>query len=224
MAQKEIRKVIIFGTGGNCVDILDTLDEINRIRPTFECIGFLDDDTARQGTVVAGRKVLGPLANARAFPDVYFINGIGSTRNFHKKEHIIRSAGIPLERFVSIIHPTASVSRLARIGLGTIIFQNVTVTSHATVGNHVIILPNSVISHDDVIGDYTCIAGGVCISGKVVIEPSCYLGSNCSVIENVRIGRNSLIGMGAVVTRDVGNNSVMVGNPARFIRTSVNSD
>lgn len=68
------------------------------------------------------------------------------------------------------------------------------------------------INHDDIIGDYTCIAGGVTV-GK-----SCYLGTNCAIKEYVKIGENSLIGMGSVVLNNVSENSVVVGNSAKFIR------
>lgn len=72
------------------------------------------------------------------------------------------------------------------------------------------------ISHDDIIGDYTCIAWGVCISGGLEIGKSCYLGANCAIKENIRIGEYSLIGMGSVVLNNVPENSVIVGNPAKF--------
>ena len=74
------------------------------------------------------------------------------------------------------------------------------------------------ISHDDIIGDYTCITGGVCISGGVKIGKSCYLGTNCSIKENLKIGSYSMIGMGSNVLQDVPDNSIFVGNPAKFLR------
>ncbi|MBM3275434.1 MAG: hypothetical protein FJZ00_09785, partial [Candidatus Sericytochromatia bacterium] len=86
---------------------------------------------------------------------------------------------------------------------------------------HVIILPNSIISHDDFVGDYTCITGGVCISGGVTVGHSCYLGTNSAIISNVQIGNYCLVGMGSVVLESVGDNSVVVGNPARFLRDTL---
>jgi sugar O-acyltransferase (sialic acid O-acetyltransferase NeuD family) len=217
------RQIIILGTGGNCIDILDTIDEINArafeaTSPSYDCLGFLDDNPATWETEVAGLKVLGPLAGAHQYPDAVFVNGIGSERNFWRKETILARTGLPRERFQSIVHPTASVSRMSSLGAGVVIFQNVTVTSNVRIGDHVIILPNSVVSHDVSVGDYTSIAGGVCVSGGVSIGTSCYLGSNCSIVPNVSIGDYALIGMGGVVLGDVAENSVMVGNPARFLR------
>jgi len=213
-------KIVILGTGGNSLDILDTILEINERagRQVYECVGFLDDNQASKDKLFRGVKVLGPLAAAEDFQGCGFVNGIGSPANFYKKESIISGTGLALEEFRSIIHPTASVSATAEIGPGTVIFQNATITSNVRIGSHVVILPNSVISHDVAIGDYACITGGVCISGGATVGRSSYLGTNCSIIGNIKIGDCCLIGMGSVVLGDVADNSVVVGNPAKFLR------
>ncbi len=215
-----MNKVIILGTGGNCVDILDTINSINSVsdRMVYECIGFLDDDETNWGVSHHGIEVLGPLKSAKKYHDVNFINGIGSANNFFSKEHIISTTGLSIDCFITLIHPSASVSSMAKLGKGVVIFQNVTITSNVSVGNHVIILPNSIISHDSSIGDYTCVTGGVCISGGVSIGVSCYLGTNSCIKGNVNIGDYCLIGMGSVVLDSVEINSVVVGNPASFLK------
>ncbi|GAJ06670.1 unnamed protein product, partial [marine sediment metagenome] len=207
-----VKQIIILGTGGNCIDILDTINDINTTlkMKKYECVGFLDDNKDKWGKNFGGIKVLGSLESAVEYPTSYFVNGIGSSLNYTKKESIILKTGLAKERFENIVHPTASVSKMAKISHGNVLLQNVTITSNVKIGLHVIILPNTVISHEDSIGDYTCIAGGVCISGGVTIGKSCYLGTNCSIKENVRIGDYSMIGMGSVVLRDVPENSVYV--------------
>lgn len=216
-----MKEIVILGTSGNCIDILDTINEINSISPKYKCIGFLDDNRDNLGKDYHGVKVVGSLSQAMNFKDAFFVNGIGSSLNFWKKQNIIQKTMIPIERFETIVHPTASVSKFSQIGFGTVIFQNVTITSNVKVGSHVMILPNTVISHDDVIGDYTCIAGGVCVSGGVTIGQSCYVGTNCSIIGNISIGNYCLIGMSSNVLKDVADNSVMVGNPASFMRKTI---
>ena len=214
------KKLIILGTGGNSVDILDAVNERNAYSkiPQYECIGFLDDDQQQWGKEIWGVQVLGPLESASQYPDAYFVNGIGSERNFWKKAAIIAKTRVPLDRFETIVHPTASVSRMATLGNGVVVLQHVTIANQASIGNHVIILPNSVISHDVIIADYSCITGGVCISGLVTMGRNCYLGTKSSIIGGVKIGNSCLIGMGAVIRHNVPENSVMVGNPAKLLR------
>ena len=214
------KKIIILGTGGNSIDILDTIADINAqaAKVVYQCLGFLDDNNLLWGKMLYGVKVLGPLMSASKLKDCYFVNGIGSSSNFWRKETILTKMDVSLDRFATIVHPSASVSKMTQIGAGTVIFQNVTITSNVKIGEHVIILPNSVISHDDIVGDYTCITGGVCISGGVQIGKLCYLGTNSSIIGNIEIGDYCLVGMGSVVLGHIPRNCMVVGNPARFLR------
>ncbi|KGX89277.1 acetyltransferase [Pontibacillus marinus] len=218
-----MKDIVILGTGGNCLDIIDAINEINKDKETYRCIGFLDDNQEKWGKKFLNIEVIGPLNIAQNLGNsCFFVNGIGSQRNFFRRNKIIQDTHIPLNRFETIIHPTASVSETAQIGKGVVILQNVTIASNVKIGHQVMVLPNSVISHDDFIDDYTCITGGVCISGGVKVGKSCYLGTNSSIIEDITIGDQSLIGMGSVVLSDVKENSVMVGSPASFLRKTTN--
>lgn len=217
-----MKSIIILGTGGTCIDILDTLLDINRAlgREEYRCVGFLDDDPKNQGEEYSGVKVLGPLASALEYSDCRFVNGIGSPRNFWKKQDIIRNTGLADNSFETLIHPSAHVSKWAKVGSGSVIFANATVSANTVIGQHVVVLPNSVVSHDCLIGDYVCIAGGVCLSGGVIVGRLSYLGTNASVIDGATLGEFSMVGMGGVVLEDVAESTVVVGNPARFLRVT----
>jgi sugar O-acyltransferase (sialic acid O-acetyltransferase NeuD family) len=217
-----VKPLLILGARGNCVDILEAVTQINQTHdePIYDVVGFLDDNPATHGTSIGGSRVLGALASAGQYDDCVFVNGIGSPDNYWRKREIIASTQIELNRFETIVHPTASVSGSAFLGPGSVVLQHVTVASHVRIEEHVIILPNSVLSHNDLVGPYTCIAGSVCISGEVEVGQSCYLGANSSIIGNIRIGEYSLVGIGSVVLNDVPNSTVVAGNPARRIRSA----
>lgn len=53
--------------------------------------------------------------------------------------------------------------------------------------------------------------------GKIKIEDNVFIGANVTVLPNVKIGKNAIIGASSVVTKDVPENSVVVGNPAKVI-------
>ena len=52
---------------------------------------------------------------------------------------------------------------------------------------------------------------------KTVVKKRVSIGANATIICGVTIGENSIIGAGSVVTKDVPNNSIVVGNPAKII-------
>lgn len=54
---------------------------------------------------------------------------------------------------------------------------------------------------------------------EVQIGDNVFLGSNVVILKGVAIGRNSVIGSGSIVTRDIPDNVIAAGNPARVIRT-----
>ena len=52
---------------------------------------------------------------------------------------------------------------------------------------------------------------------RTVVEEGASIGANATILPGVRIGRNAMIGAGAVVTRSVPPNAIVVGNPAKII-------
>lgn len=58
------------------------------------------------------------------------------------------------------------------------------------------------------------------ITKPIVIGNNVYLGNDVIVLPGVTIGSNVVIGAGAVVSRDIPDNSVAVGVPARVIKTA----
>lgn len=54
---------------------------------------------------------------------------------------------------------------------------------------------------------------------KTVIRKGASIGSGSTILSNVTIGENAIIGAGSVVTKDVAANVIVVGSPARFLRS-----
>jgi len=57
------------------------------------------------------------------------------------------------------------------------------------------------------------------ISEKVYIEDNVWIGTHAVILPGIRVRKNAIIGAGAVVTKDVSANDIVVGVPARSIRT-----
>lgn len=59
------------------------------------------------------------------------------------------------------------------------------------------------------------------IAGSVVLEEDAYIAPGAMVMNQVRVGKNSLVGLGAVVVKDVEDNKVVAGVPAKAIRDNI---
>lgn len=204
-------QLIIFPYNGNALEALDCIDESR-----YELAGFIDDDPAKKentaGHIVLTREAL------QQYPAARILAVPGSPLSYRHRAQAISSLGIPKERFVSIIHPSAQIGKSVRIGTNCLIMAGVVLTSNAVIGDNVCILPNTVVHHDSSIGDYSLIGSNVTIAGAVSIGQNCYIGSGTGVRNGLTIGEGALIGLGSVVVRDVAPGDTVAGNPARTLK------
>jgi sugar O-acyltransferase (sialic acid O-acetyltransferase NeuD family) len=205
------RPLLIFPCNGNGIEALDGLGD------AWHCIGFVDDTPAKQAQVCMGVSVYGRAAFEHA-PDAAVLAVPGGPASFSSRRAVIESLGVEEGRFATIIHPTASVSRNARIGRNVLIMAGVVITSNAVVGDHVCILPNSVVHHDSVVGAWSLIGSNVTVAGAVQIGENCYVGSGSTIKNGLSLGAGCLIGLGSNVLSDVASMASVVGNPARPLR------
>lgn len=207
------RPLLLFPCNGNAIEALDCLGD------GWNCLAFVDDSPAKQGTVVSGLAVLDRSAFDR-WPEAQVLAIPGGPDSFTKRGAVIDSLSIPRKRYATVVHPRAVISSDACIGLNSLVMAGVVLTSNAVVGDHCCILPNTVVHHDSQIGDGSLIGTNVTVAGGVKIGRNCYVGSACSIMNGLTVGHGSLIGIGSNVIRNVEAGSCMVGNPARSLDSS----
>lgn len=124
------------------------------------------------------------------------------------------------------------VMRNARIGRNCTIGQNVFIASAVVVGDHVKIQNNvslytGVTLEDDVFCGPGMVFTNVLnprshVSRKheyrpTIVKQGASLGANCTILCGHTIGRYAFVGAGAVVTTDVPDHALVVGNPSRIV-------
>ncbi len=209
MSSEKARDLIILEASVHCVEMVDIVERINRVEPTWNLLGFIMREEPKERTdSITGLPLLGDASRIPHFPNAWFAPSFGFPA----------SIPVPQEHLASLVDPSVFVSRTATIGKGCVIYPNCFIGMKAVLGNRIFCLSNSTINHHDCLEDNVTVCSNVSLAGSVYVEANCYLGQACTVKQHVCIGENSLIGMGAVVTKDVPPDSVMVGNPARRIR------
>ena len=91
-----------------------------------------------------------------------------------------------------------------------------------TIGDHVRLNQGvTIVTHAWVLRECSSIPNKeeLTLFGKVVIGNNVHVGTNAMIMPGVHIGNNCIIGSGAIVTKDIPDNSIAVGVPARVIET-----
>lgn len=206
--------ILIIGAGGVGKETALLIEQINYIKPTWNLLGFLDDNGKLHGSFINGYKVFGGVDYINNYKDIYAVCAMASGE---VKRKIIDKLSKHNIKFPKIIHPSVSVPDTTSIGDGTIIYPGVIMTTNIMIGKHVIISPGCGIGHESVIEDFCSILWNVSISGNVRIGTRCVVGSSSTILQNIKIGMETTIGAGAVVLKDVPQRCTVVGVPAKII-------
>jgi sugar O-acyltransferase (sialic acid O-acetyltransferase NeuD family) len=152
----------------------------------------------------------------------------------NKKETIAIGVGRPYlikkicEKFKhfdtpNIIHPTfiGDTNNIIH-GVGNIITAGVIFTTNITIGSFNVFNLNMTIGHDTVIGDYNVFNPSTNISGNNTIGKQNLFGVGSISLENMLIGDNNVIGAGALITKNIDDDGVYIGTPAKLIKNNDN--
>ena len=77
------------------------------------------------------------------------------------------------------------------------------------------------IAHNSHIGPRTCIAAGTILCGSVTVGRSVWIGVNCSIMNKVHVADYTLVGNHTNVTKNFKEFDILVGNPAKVLRSRV---
>lgn len=217
--ETELLPVIIWGARGHAKVLNEFLPRIGyRVQAIFDNDPEATSPLARV-PIFHGRNGFEDWHANRHRECVHALVAIGGHRGRVRLEIHEQLARFGIEPLTAV-HPKAFVASDAVIGVGSQILAHASVCTEATLGRACILNTNSSVDHESVLGDGVHVAPGATVTGCVEIGDHSMIGAGAVVLPRVKIGRNVIIGAGAVVTRDVADNKVAFGNPARVIRNN----
>ncbi|MEV1328695.1 NeuD/PglB/VioB family sugar acetyltransferase [Micromonospora costi] len=210
--------LVVVGCGGHgreIVTIARAADEAAG-RRLWRLLGVVDDRPSEENLKRLQRldvPYLGGVAWLRdAPPEVHHVIGIGDPR-------VRRTVGRRIDGYAtpaaSLVHPDATIGPDARYGPGFVAFAGARVTTNVTMGRHVHLNQNSTVGHDSTLADYVSVNPLAAVSGECVLAEGVLIGTTAAVLQGLRVGRDSIVGAGACVVRDVPDEVVVKGVPAR---------
>lgn len=207
--------VLILGSYAFAEEVDDLISETRQ----WQTAGFVENlDHSRCARKLLGKPIycvdeLGTVGRGH-----HLICAIGTTERQSYIEQV-GPFGLP---FATIVHPSARVSARSQIGAGAIVSAGAIVAAQSEIGSHTILNRGVMIGHHTRIGRCVTVSPGANIAGKCVIEDGCYVAMGAIVLDGRRVGRGSVIAAGSLVTRDVPENVLVMGSPARISKEGVN--
>lgn len=205
--------MIVIGAKGLAKEILEIFAQQGETENLF----FFDNISHDNPGKLFGRfPILRSLDEAqqkfRDINDPAFCLGLGKPQYRYQLFHQFNALG---GSAVSTISKYADIGSYdTEIQPGCNILSGVVITNNVKIGKGTLINPNCTISHDARIGDFVEISPGVSVTGNCIVGDFCVLGTHSAILPGVRLGRNVVVGAGAVVTKDVPDDSLVVGVPA----------
>jgi len=207
----------IWGASGHA----RVVTEVAHLAKCWQIAGYIDDvSPQRRGSQFCGAPVLG---GREALPDLlrrgvrHVFLGFGANEPRSRLADELASMGF---EFPTLVHPNASVAADARLGTGVYVGPGAIVNAAATVDEQSIVNSGAIVEHDVRIARSVHVAPAAVLAGWVQVDECAWIGAGALVRDRLTVGARAIVGMGAVVTRAVAADTVVIGCPARPMHRS----
>ena len=209
--------IVLFGGGYNCNVCIDIIEKTTE----YNIVGIIDSK-AEINSALFGYKVIGRQEDLISLIKSYKIDGglvtVGDNYGRFLVSEIIKKQ-VPDFKFISAIHTEATVSKDTVIGDNAIIMANAVINPNAEIGDFCMINTGAQVEHDCIIEDFVHVSCGTIMGGLVHIGKFSFISIGSVIRDRIHIGENCIIGLGSLVLKDVPDNTMAFGTPAKEIKT-----
>lgn len=213
-----LKKILIFGAGEGGQEIVKIIiDDINRVSPTWQVLGFIDVDSKKAGTKIFGYPVFDDTHNISAESGhIFGICGVMDCALRQKiTEYEIEKNGFSL---ASLVHPSVLKSDDFQSGPGLIMYPGVKVSYGVKLGKGVFTNYNSILGHHVSIDDYAFIAPAATINARCSIGKLSIIGSGATLIPGISVGERAIVGIGTTIFSTVKPGTSVTDLPRKIIK------
>ena len=201
----------IYGAGGLGREVLELAKIMNeRVHRWDDFIFVIDGEP---GNDVNGVKVYSYTDAIEKFSENLEVSmGIGEPATRERLFEKLKNDGIDV---ATLIHPDVYIPKTVRIGKGVTIQYGCFISCNVKIEDYVYIQPQVNVGHDDILREGCILSGMVNLAGGVSVGRYTYVGLSAAIKEGVSIGEYSIVGMYSAVYKDIQDEMIAMGNPAR---------
>jgi len=215
---KKSRKLLIFGSA----EIAELARFYFDLDSPYQVVAFVVDDEFYSETTFQGLDVV-PWSDAlkKYPPSDYSMHvalsyrGLNSLRENKFKQ--CQTAGYEL---VSYVSSRATIFPDLKLGSNCFILENQNIQPRVTLEDNVMLWSGNHVGHGSTIKEHAYLASHIVVSGHVEIGRRCFIGVNATIRDFLLIGDDTFIGMGAIVTRNLTDGSVVLPSKSEVIEGS----
>lgn len=209
----------VYGKGGLGHEIYELACRINLAEGCFDEMIFVDDRAEADRDEGTGARVMTfEQATAAFTPDeLTFAIGVGEPLVRHTLYVKIKEAGY---KMATLVHPDVTIPKSSCVD-GAVICKYVFISCNTRIGANSLLLPLVCVGHDCDFGESCVVASGAQIAGSVKLGNRVYIGMATAVKETMTVGTDSIVSMSSSVVREIPENVIALGNPARAMRNNL---
>jgi sugar O-acyltransferase (sialic acid O-acetyltransferase NeuD family) len=139
----------------------------------------------------------------------------------HRLAALADAIRLGFSRPETLVDPTSVVARSVALGNGVYVNASCTISPLAQLGSFALVNRATSIGHHTRVGEFASIGPGCTVAGSVVIGRGGVIGAGVVILPGLEIGPNAMVGAGSVVTKSVPAGCLVVGTPARLVRSDL---
>lgn len=214
-----MKDIAIYGAGGYGREVACLLNRINDVIPTWNLIGFFDDNASLKGQMISHfGQCLGGINELNSYDkELCVAVAIGNPK---VTRIVVEKISNPLIAFPNIFHPSTKWADKStfEIGIGNIIQGGCFFSCDVKIGSFNTLNGSVVFGHDDVVGSYNTFMPAIRVSGEVSIGNENFFGVGSIILQQLKIGNNVRLGAGGVLMIKPKDGELYIGNPAKRMK------
>ena len=211
-----LRPLVIFGAGGHAVSVANVA-----LSAGYTIKHFVDKN--KKGLDLLGYKIIGDLTELDNTNNFSFAIAVGDNAVRERIHKELVSAN-PSLHFPSLVHSSAVISFFTEIGDGAVVMPKAVIGPNSKVGKFCLINTQASIDHDCLMLDYSSLAPAAVTGGTVKIGLRSAISIGATIKHGLKIGDDSVVGANSYLNKDLPNNQVAYGTPAKQVRARNTGD